>query len=827
MDLLTCPTCKQSVLDEDATECPFCGSPMKAGAAPAKPGGAAGKGSGSGKSSTGKGGAKPEPAKPAEDDPFAVDPSIAAKAVALAPRPAPGRSFEVKCPMCETVGYSSSKVVGHSVKCCNPQCLVPIFTVKAPKKEEPAPPPPPKPKSPIALYAGIIGAVLALGAGAVWFLDSKPRPPVGAAPGQGLNLGIPNAGKGAMPIDPDDGSAVNAQAKKNIEAVPEGAAKDLEEALKRSLEAALQSRPDRKAFGRRMTALAYAHAGDLAGTREHLEQLNKVGAQTPFEKIPPLALYAWRVRPTSDADFQNAVAELKQTLPTLPKRGRFACEAAIAAAAILASSGDHATARQVLADHRAAPLVEQLAAVLQTVNHAGTFDVDSRLPGRAAGNWQAPMESAVTLILGGQGRWEDAEKWATQTSDPLQREESVLVFVEAWGREQLARDPAFDLTRGKKLASDFSAAGQARLAARLAAMQLEAGNAAAAAGLLAEAKTALAAIPQGKAPRISSPKTLLDARLSDALPLRQGARAAAELALVQMQAKQKDAAWETIVAGLTLLRGSGPGLIATQSRQLQLEQDSGAETLKADLKKTLQLRNDDQVRRTLTQYRERLNELSTAAQGRFRGEIDLLQQGIEMGLQAEVWKEVQAVDAKTDDNDREPLLSSALPPLIALVYESAGDVATANKVRAAAAGRVDEAEEAEVLRVIPRVTEQMCANGQVAAAAQQLSSHLKESGEMQEWTLRLACKLVNSGRPAEAIQLIQRIQLDTVREDGYYQTAARAARIDQGTAVLQALPPQIKIPEMSAAQAGLASGWGEAARSAQVAKTALNSEATK
>src|SRR5258708_20177828 len=37
MDLPTCPACKQSVLDDDAVECPFCGAPMKGGQAAARP----------------------------------------------------------------------------------------------------------------------------------------------------------------------------------------------------------------------------------------------------------------------------------------------------------------------------------------------------------------------------------------------------------------------------------------------------------------------------------------------------------------------------------------------------------------------------------------------------------------------------------------------------------------------------------------------------------------------------------------------------------------------------------------------------------------------
>ncbi|MCY2967534.1 MAG: hypothetical protein NT069_28540, partial [Planctomycetota bacterium] len=56
MDLLTCPTCKQSVLDEDAAECPFCGSPMKAGAPPARPTASGSRGTGA---KAGTGAAKP------------------------------------------------------------------------------------------------------------------------------------------------------------------------------------------------------------------------------------------------------------------------------------------------------------------------------------------------------------------------------------------------------------------------------------------------------------------------------------------------------------------------------------------------------------------------------------------------------------------------------------------------------------------------------------------------------------------------------------------------------------------------------------------------
>src|SRR5437773_2218866 len=111
MDLPTCPACKQSVLDDDATECPFCGAPMKGGSPAARaktPSAAATKSSP----------AKPAPAKAApgpsaavkmspaasretkaddrsadatEDDPFGIDKTATANAIPVSRQQGPGK----------------------------------------------------------------------------------------------------------------------------------------------------------------------------------------------------------------------------------------------------------------------------------------------------------------------------------------------------------------------------------------------------------------------------------------------------------------------------------------------------------------------------------------------------------------------------------------------------------------------------------------------------------------------------------------------------------------------------------------------------------------
>ncbi|MCY2967535.1 MAG: hypothetical protein NT069_28545, partial [Planctomycetota bacterium] len=752
------------------------------------------------------------------DDPFGVDPSIAAKAIALSPRPTAGKSFEVKCPMCETVGYASPKVAGQSVRCSNPQCMVPVFTVKAPKKEEAPPPPPPKPKSLTTLYAIVGTVVFAAAGGTIWYLNSLQAPTTMPAPV------LPPGVAGSRQLNPpmDDGAEVDVPGPADVQApkavvAGNDRAEALKEALSKSIETALQSPSIKKAYGRRMTAIAYGHVGDLAATKDQLEQLKKVSGQSPYEAIPPLALFGWRSRATGDAELAGTIAQLKQLTPTLPKRGRFATESAIAAAALMAASGDAKSARDLLAEHRAAHRVEQLSAVLQVVNLAGTFNVDTKLPGRAAGDWQGPLETGVTLMLCGQNRWDEAESWATQTTDAIARDEAVLAFAEVWGRKELASNPTADLARVHKLTSVLSPAGKVRHAARIASLQFDAKNVDAGKKLLLNATEGLQAIPATTASRLTNAKSVLDAKVLDGVPALQGARAAAEIARVQMGQKQAADAWKTISTGLRLLRGVGPGMIVVQSNNAR-QDGPQLESLKKDLKKQLNLQNEDQVRRELAKFRERLKDLDKGAKLRFRGEIDLLAQAIDMGLHVEAWKEILTLDGNSDENDREPLLSSALPPLAAYAFERAGDSAKAQSIRTEKAGRAQEAEASEALRVLPLVIEQLCERGDIVQAVAQVNAHIAESGEMQEDSLRIACQMVDAGKVESAMQFVHAIQLESLREDGLFQVAARAARLDRGNLVKAMLPKQMKVTDAAAVHAGLASGWGEADRAGSSAK---------
>jgi hypothetical protein len=172
MDFPVCPSCGQSVIDDDAEDCPFCGSSMKAkpGAKPA-PKAAAAPAKGAAKPASA--GAKPAApaakgaaAKPAtaggagDDFPFDTDVPSAKTAIQAMPNPSKGRTLQVVCPMCETEGYVPPTAAGKEVKCANTKCMVPVFKAKAATVE--APPPPPPKKSNLVMLIGITVVVMAL-----------------------------------------------------------------------------------------------------------------------------------------------------------------------------------------------------------------------------------------------------------------------------------------------------------------------------------------------------------------------------------------------------------------------------------------------------------------------------------------------------------------------------------------------------------------------------------------------------------------------------------------------------------------------------------------
>jgi hypothetical protein len=453
-----------------------------------------------------------------------------------------------------------------------------------------------------------------------------------------------------------------------------------------------------------------------------------------------------------------------------------------------------------------------LAALLQLVNLDGSFDLDARQPGRLAGDWQAPLETGLTLQLCQQARWEAAEAWARQIPDPLARDESLLAFAEVSARRLLMQQPPGDLAPIQALTEVLSPVGKLRLLTRLAAVEASLGRAEAAQKQISAPAMMLAGFSMASPIKLPTLKSVFDTKTPDPIPPQQLGRACQEVARVQLDLKQPEEAWKTLKIGLGHLRGAGPGLLAI--RKLRSRAEGGeVEGLRRELKRILALANDDQVQRELTRFRQRTEELERAAQVRFRGQIDLLAAALDMGLVEPAWKEIREIDGQQGDDERDPVLSSALPPLAALAFERAGNQDQAQSIRRDFANRAAEAEPQEATRIIPHLLAQACDAGEVPRGLELLKTYLTETGDLQAETLRLICQLINRGKLDTAYQLANGIPLESLRDDGLFLLAARAARFDRTGPLKQVLPKVPSISDSASLYSGLASGLGEVSRS--------------
>jgi|SRR5579863_8802150 len=793
MDLPTCPACKQSVLDEDAVECPFCGAPMKGGTGPARPApkppaaksssanpgtakpGTAKPGSApdiAARSSTGRGKSQAvadEPAAlPADDDPFAVDPSVAAGAIPVSRQPGPNKPLEVVCPMCETKGFVSLKAAGKQVKCCNPQCMVPIFTAPAPeKKEVVAPPPKPKTKIPAMYVAGGLIAI-ALGGYFVW-LKIQPPPIEGFAP---IVTSDSKSQPGANDLVASDnkktGQPDGSDPKNQVSQDPEQARQQIvKQALVRILELSPKIESQRKHAWRRLAITAYLYAGEDKDAKDQLDLIKK---QMPYEGVLPVVVLAWRqaARPN---EFQKAVADARLLAEKLPSRGRYATEAAVATAAILVVSAKSDDARELLEMHHSEPLIEQLAAALRVVFEDETYNLDTTLIGRTIGDWQRPLETAVTLILAAHGRWDDALAWSTQAEDPVTKTEGVIAWAESYVRQAVPAADASGWERAVKAGQDLTVEGKIRLLARLAAVKVSKGDRPGAEEFIAQAAQALKTLPEPKPISITTIKEVYDLKLptGEAVAMRQSALAATEVGGVQAQLEHSDAAWDSVRVALQHLRAIGPSLSSMEERRIQLEKNQNG--VQAEISRELGLKKTDEQRSALKRYKERFRDAHAAALNRFYSIEIVLKAAANFGLLDQVWDELQAIERKKT-RDQEPLLSTALPLLVAARYEEAGKQQKKDEILGIVQPRVNPSDP----DVIEQTVEQQFKAGDLAGCLEQLNAAMNPHGTLHEIALRLACRLVNQGKFTEAISFCSRIKDPTIRDDGLFFTAALAAR---------------------------------------------------
>ncbi len=676
MDFAVCPSCGQSVLDDDAADCPFCGASMKAkaGAKPsggAKPAAPAAKPAGGPAAKPGaKPGGKPDPKAAADDFPFDAEMLQASDAIAATATAGKGRTLQVICPMCETTGFVPSSAAGKMVKCANPKCMVPLF--KAPAPEAPkAAPPPPKPKSNVVMM-GIITAVVVsvLGGGAYFFVtmsggstpqtklltpedirkmkeEAEKRKLVSGSPA--TKVGPETPGDTVPPVKVDQTAA---KAVKTAELQTT--------ILKAMSELALLSGSHNrsKPLCRRLAAEAYALAGQIKEARDQISALGSVGRDVPFYRVIPWIEVSWaELAAKKDAAAKTALDSALAESATLPKFGRDRLVTATYLATALSGVERYAEAHQVLADRQSADVDGELAFVMcwfefdrQLTDIEPLYDLFPIVPREAT----QTAATAAVLVLRGQEK--EAFAFAKAAPAGIPQRAALAGWLEArvWLNPALA--PAELEPELAGLPPAYQAYGWAR-AARVAASRKGTDSAKA---FAAKAVAVLESQPVPAEFEIPPLKQLMKWRPSPAGDLLAMATAAGEVSLAQQAIGDNTAAAASLVRMLSITRAIGPSVPAASTLQKDLDR-LGLNGMRDRLKKDLDLRNDDDARQSLNIYRQALNELSASATTRFDFQTRALGRAARLGLESAVWEIVSRRTSAPEPAQQEPYFGSAVP----------------------------------------------------------------------------------------------------------------------------------------------------------------------
>ena len=802
----TCHACKQSVLDDDVENCPFCGANMKTGkggnqgltakatpkpiakerpSAPSTPTAAAPS-------------AKTPPAKSApaassatdDDDPFGVDAAANSRAIPLSPRPAKGKTVRVVCPMCETPGFAAADAAGKEVKCCNEQCALPIFTV--PKTGGAAPgtdprirttpaatasAPPAKKTSPAIILTA--ASTLLLAGGSLWFFvfnepgGVKPPP---AVPGTGNQLPTTNTtDTGTDKVDDKKAAAA---------AKPRG--EELRSAILPVLVTLSQTSDKNRSkhFCRRLTAEAYVEAGDLKSANENIDQLLNLTPKLPFHQVPPLTQIAWRELAAGNADGAKVALDAAwKAAPDLPAVSRLAFDATTDLAAALFASGRADDAQSLMKKENMLPSGSSgtLAALSRRARLSHSFDLDESAASLPIIPWKSPqwVVTTITLVLHGQA--DKGSAWMKLCPDAETKAECWA----AWGDAVVALPNSPAASKDDSITAalrEESPATQARVWARVAVGRLALKQKEAANRALTQAVTGMKALSPPEDFVIPEMKEILKLTLADAVAPKLNAMASAEVARAQARLGQAQPATESLAAAMQHLRGHAPSSVAATRLFEATSRD--VNSVKAELKKALNLKTEDKIVQALTTYRAKCRLMFDASNARFALQTDILKAAVDWPLLDAAWNEATArAGESTPPEAREEFLKTNLSVRLAQRLRAAGEIDSARLCETAVtAGELTDARD-----TLQRETASAAEKGDINSVSQKLGAYqpAKPEGEKVAiedtdwpllWELRLACRLAKAGQTEKAFDLVAGSKDMLWREEGFEMLAAIVAK---------------------------------------------------
>jgi DNA-directed RNA polymerase subunit RPC12/RpoP len=825
MEFPVCPSCGQSVIDDDATDCPFCGSSMVAKpvttAIPPKSTVASGTIANASVPVANRT-QPPQPRSitrrtlPPKVGPAAIDDaadlsfSVASLSdrvgIPLMPNATRQRSMKVVCPMCETVGYVAHTAAGRDVKCVNAKCLLPIFKASTIVDELPPPAPPPKPKSLLFPVLGIVSALVVVAAVGLFvtpgLFNAKAKPVGMSEEDRALLAEMAREGQAGLTNVPKPSTVLSVvenslpDKAQKTEPAPVTTEVLMVKTLKKMADVCVTAERQRsKPFCRQMAAEACAIDGQSAAAREHLAQILVVGKDVLYYRIVPNLELFWKDwlagnKAAAVASIDAAVADSS----IIPKAGRNRLEIASHLAAGLAAVGRTTEALAILQSHQSTEEDGQLACRLQIASEGRLTPLrneDSLLP------WSAPQAVATTAILLARGQVSIAQAWANGQPNNESRAECLSIWAEGLAKNSSPTGFTEAVSAITHAVGDLAPQLAARVLARAARGRTAVTDPAGSLEFLKLASVRLAEVKLPLEPAMPESKSLLMDSPPALAPLMQAATAAAEIAYAQSLSTESDTDVEaTLDRALRFVRGIAPALPAVLQRSEEAQQ-AGVNGLIRMLKRDLSLKTDAEARPLVVKYRRNLANLLDASHQRFETQTKILHRMLAAGLKHQVWNVVQTSNAVADAGKRDEFLTTSLANELLEAFQ---------KTEKEAAIRNALPENLIFKRPIQSSIRDLLTNQNIREAAEMVSHLDFKTENRDDVALTLAMELATSEKLDASLKFIESLTDIVLREEAYCFVAGLATQNGQAEVIVKQIGLVSQATEKAALCRGLTAG---------------------